>query len=250
MNTPERQKVASKILGLMQKTVDNGCSEQEALSAAEMVKKLRIQYDMTMTNVELLADPVHEFSFDRNDEMNFLPEDFCIEGISALCGVKIWHTKRAEKALFTNEIHNVRLLTILGTEQDVRYAHWLYEMIATTIESAFTAYRNTLLYKRNPNPIEAGSSFKMGMSVRINVRLLELSNVDFGGQSATGTDLVVIKAEKLSAAMAARNYSFNAVEVRNKATDERARRAGMAAGDDVNLSRPLEGRKPRVRLNG
>lgn len=46
--TPEREKIAAKIRALRAKTVENGCTEAEALSAAEMLAKLLAQYNMTL----------------------------------------------------------------------------------------------------------------------------------------------------------------------------------------------------------
>ncbi len=249
-NTTTREKVAARIAALLQKTTANGCTEQETLAAAELAIKLQNQYQMTMTDIELMSDPVSEYSFDRADNLAFMPEDYCVEGIEALCGVKIWYTKRDEKALFTNDITKVRLLSILGVETDVKFAHWLYEMIANSIDTAFSAFTNTIIYKRNPAPLDAANSFKLGMATRIAMRLKELAGEAETGQTATGTDLVVIKAERLRAAMNKRNYTFNAVAVKDNLTDANARQQGRNAGDAVNLSRPIEGRRPRVRLNG
>ncbi len=245
-----REKVAFRISALMQKTVANGCSEGEALAAAEMAAKLRTQHNMTLSDIEIMSDPVSEYSFDRADDLAFMPEDYCVEGIEKLCGVKIWYVKRDEKSLFTNDVRKVRLLSILGVEADVKFSHWLYEMIGNAIDSAFTTFSNTVIYKRNPNQLDAATSFKLGMATRINIRLKELADEAETGVTTTGTDLVVIKAEKLQEALAQRNYTFNAVVVKDNLSDAAAKQQGRAAGDAVNLSRPVEGRRQRVRLNG
>jgi len=249
-DTNTKEKVASRISALLQKTVAQGATEAEAIAAAELAVKLRIQYGMTLSDIEIMADPVSEYSFDRNDELNFMPEDYCVEGIEALCGIKVWYTKRDEKALFTNDIHKVRLLSVLGVESDVKFAHWLYTMIGNSIDTAFTVFSNTVIYKRNPNQLDAATSFKLGMATRINLRLKELAGTAETGQTTTGTDLVVIKAQKLQAALEKRNYTFNAVEAKDKLSDANARQQGRTAGDAVNLSRPIEGKRQRVRLNG
>lgn len=250
MTATPHAKIAAKMHALLQKTVAHGCTEAEALSAAEMFVKLQAEYKITLSDIELLADPVNEYSFDRADALSFLPEDYCVEGISELCGVKIWHVKRDEKTLFTNDVHKVRLLSILGVESDVKFAHWLYEMIASAISSSFSTFANTIIYKRNPNQLDAANSFKLGMAVRINTRLRELAGQAETVVSATGTDVAVIRNQKLDAALKQRNYTFNAVQAVDKLSDEKARQQGMAAADSVNLNRPLENRRPRVRLDG
>lgn len=248
--TTDQEKVAARISALLQKTTINGCTEAETLAAAELAAKLQIQYNMALSDIEIMADPLLEYSFDRADDLAFMPEDYCVEGIEKLCGVKIWYTKRDEKALFTNDIHKVRLLSILGVESDVKFAHWLYIMIGNSVDAAFKVFSNTVIYKRSPAPLDGATSFKIGMATRINARLKELAGNAETGQTTTGTDLVVIKAEKLKAALKKRNYTFNTVVAKDNLTDANARQQGHAAGDDVNLSRPVEGRRPRVRLNG
>jgi hypothetical protein len=193
-------------------------NEQDMLNAAQTAARLHYKNG---GDIGIIS----EYSFDRAADLAFMPEDQCIEGIQVLCGVKIWYTKREEKDIFTRDMHKVRLLTILGTSSDIQLSHWLYTTAADTIETSFATFANTLIYKRNPTPIDAKHSFETGLAARINTGLKALA-LDYGA-------FLDIKAEKLQEALMARNYTFNPVAPNNKGTD----------------TLPLA-KRPRVRLNG
>ena len=50
-------KLRTRIQGLRAKTIDNGCTESEALSAAAKVAELLDRYDLSLTDVEIREVP-------------------------------------------------------------------------------------------------------------------------------------------------------------------------------------------------
>ena len=56
-NIAALDKLKVRIQALRAKTVDNGCTEDEALSAAAKVAELLDRYDLSLTDVELRAAP-------------------------------------------------------------------------------------------------------------------------------------------------------------------------------------------------
>ena len=52
-NLAELDKLKVRIQALRAKTIDNGCTEDEALSAAAKVAELLDRYDLSMTDVEM-----------------------------------------------------------------------------------------------------------------------------------------------------------------------------------------------------
>ena len=55
--TDELARVKTRIRALAEKTTSNGCTEAEALSAAEMVGRLLERYALTMEQVDLRQTP-------------------------------------------------------------------------------------------------------------------------------------------------------------------------------------------------
>ena len=54
--TSERQEIAAKVRALLAKTVDKGCTEQEAVAAASKAKELMDRYQVDLSEAELEED--------------------------------------------------------------------------------------------------------------------------------------------------------------------------------------------------
>lgn len=55
-NEPSRAKILIKLRALLAKTVSNGCTEAEALAAAEKASAIMEEYDLSYTDVEQVRD--------------------------------------------------------------------------------------------------------------------------------------------------------------------------------------------------
>lgn len=87
--TPEREKIAARIRALRSKTVANGCTEEEAMSAAELLAKLLAQYNMTLDEAELRESPFERTSVKQDD---WVGEKLWVvaDGIAFLTGARYW----------------------------------------------------------------------------------------------------------------------------------------------------------------
>ena len=56
--TDELSRVKARIKALTEKTIANGCTEAEAMAAAEMVGRLLERYALSMDAIEILYRPV------------------------------------------------------------------------------------------------------------------------------------------------------------------------------------------------
>jgi uncharacterized protein DUF2786 len=63
--------VATRIRGLMAKTTENGCTEEEAMLAAAKARELMDRYRLTMTDVEIQAEPIITETVDRANDLKF-----------------------------------------------------------------------------------------------------------------------------------------------------------------------------------
>ena len=67
-------KLKARIQGLRAKTIENGCTEEEALSAAAKVAELLDTYDLSMTDVELRQEVCERAEFETQKKQS-LPLD-------------------------------------------------------------------------------------------------------------------------------------------------------------------------------
>lgn len=56
MNTENRRAAAARIRALLMKTVDNGCTEEEAMAAAAKAGELMDRYGLESSEVEIRAE--------------------------------------------------------------------------------------------------------------------------------------------------------------------------------------------------
>jgi len=87
-------KLKVRIQALRAKTIDNGCTEDEALSAAAKVAELLDRYDLSLTDVELRAAPCERRVYGTHRKKR-IPLDDCIGAIAHFCDCRVWREKNA-----------------------------------------------------------------------------------------------------------------------------------------------------------
>src|SRR3954462_2511697 len=89
----ELARVKARIRALAEKTTSNGCTEAEALSAAEMGGRLLERYALTMEQVDLRGRPGVRMELFAGGQRR-RPIDGCVVAIARFCGCKVWLTRR------------------------------------------------------------------------------------------------------------------------------------------------------------
>lgn len=234
--TTEIDRVKSRIRALTEKTVSNGCTEAEALAAAEMVGRLLDRYCLTMAEIDLRQTPCVEltvFSGARKRR----PIDACVTAIARFCDTKVWLVRTEDGVSYV----------FFGFETDAMLARYLFQVIDSAIATESEAFRARNPGLRDLKLRRSADSFRHGMAARIAERL-ELTQVErataMAAQRSGGTALTVVKHQVVEAA-------FNDSGTRLAASRRPAIRIlrgaysdGVAAGERVNLARPLNGGSP------
>ena len=109
-------RVLDRIRGLRAKTTEQGCTEQEALAAAEKVGELLERYGLSLSEVDLRQQPCEGFGIDtgRRQHGAF---DRCVPAIADFSDCRVW----SETSL-TGTLRFV----FFGLSADVEAAHYLY----------------------------------------------------------------------------------------------------------------------------
>src|ERR1700760_2611338 len=115
MSTADLEKLHTRIQALRAKTIDNGCTEAEALSAAAKVAELLDRYDLSLTDIELRNAPCERRIYETHLKKR-IPLDDCIGAIVAFCDCRVWREKNP-----AGEAHYV----FFGLVSDVEVAHCL-----------------------------------------------------------------------------------------------------------------------------
>jgi hypothetical protein len=233
--------IGRKIRALLNKTVAAGCTEEEAISAATLARKLMDEHRLSQSDIEIKAEPVEDDTIDRVIKQKIAYADYCMSGISRYCGVRMWYTTGYDR---------VKRIKLLGLKPDIEMARWLYEMIDGAIRVERHAYAKTTGENDRTTNRRLISSFAVGMASRINSRLTAMATVlEPVAKTASGTALIVVKGALVEEAFAKLNLRFSKARAGHSVRKASAYLAGQAAGDRVNLNRPLAGSRPAGLLN-
>lgn len=231
--TARRERIAATIRALRAKTVENGCTEAEALAAAEKLADLLRRHNMTLDEAEMRASP-----FERHQETH---DDWVGErlwkvadGIAHMTGVRYWAQRPGEKPTinffgFAHEMDIARyLLEICRGAMLREQTRIVREQFSGSFWPSSTRQRRTII------------PFLDGMADRLRQRLRDLKPPE-----PTGTGLVVLRGALIDQAMPVKLDSGRS---RNSRSLDDGYREGLAAGDRVALNRGVTGRGDDVRM--
>jgi hypothetical protein len=218
-------KVLGRIQALRAKTTAKGCTEQEALAAAEKVAELLDRYGLSLSEVEM-KDQSCEGAAVGTGRKRFGPIDACIPAVGRFCGCRVWSEKTAE-----GEIRYV----FFGLPADVAGARYLYELVEQAFETETSRFKCGPLYAEHPSGQrrEATTSFQTGLAHGIAGKLSTLyAEREASMRTTSGRDLVPIKEAVLDEELAKLGMTF---QTRNAQKGKRvlkdAYHAGHEAGD-------------------
>lgn len=226
-------KVLARIRGLRSKTIDNGCTEGEALAAAAKVAELLARFDLSLTDVDLQDAPcdrrVYETHFRKR-----IPLDECIGAIARFCDCRVWREKNAA---------GEACYVYFGLRSDVETAHYLTELIDSAVRSELGRYKASPEYRRvrHRDRHLSNASFALGMAASIADRLVAMKDArDEVGRGNTGRTLVVLKTDVVDRELAKLDLKLSTVQVsRGRLVAPTAYDAGGVAAETVPLDRDL-----------
>ena len=230
----ELQKVKTRIRALTARTVERGCSEAEAMAAAEKVGELLAIYGLTMNEVELREEVCTQRNLQFNDPRR-AAINWLFPALLRFTGCRGWTVGRSEFVLF-------------GLDPDVQMAEWLLLVLAGALTREEAAYRASKAYAPRRAAVQAVlRSFRLGFADRVAQRLDAMSAAQEQAAEAaraagpTGTALVFLKEQKIVEGFRALGINLRSVTRRTVVRDSGAFGQGRAAGERVGLDRPVGG---------
>ena len=228
----ELARVKTRIKALTERTVARGCTEAEAMMAAEMVGRLLERYALTMEEVDVRAAPCVQIEVPIGGKRR-RPIDVCVPALARFCDCKVWLARDAAQAHYV----------FFGFETDTALAGYLFAVIERAIANGLADFRSRRSALAGTALRRASASFQGGMAARVAERMAALHmerESAVAAQRPTGTALMLVRHQVVEQAFAARNIrlrSMAGLTLRRNA----AFRAGQAEGERVNLRRPIEG---------
>lgn len=238
-NPAALEKLVARIQALRAKTIANGCTEDEALSAAAKVAELLDRHDLSLSDVELRAAPCEELAYEPARKKR-IPLDECIGAVADFCDCRVWREKTPAGAA---------RYVYFGLRSDVAVAHYLTELIDTAVRSELGRYKTTRDYAsfRHQERHLANASFALGMVASIADKLAAMKAERDKANQGSGRDLVVLKTGIVDAELAKLGLTLRTVDAgASRMVSPEAYEAGSEAGAALAISRGIpEGARPR-----
>ncbi len=227
-------KLRTRIQGLRAKTIDNGCTEGEALAAAAKVAELLDRYDLSLSDVEIREAPCERREYETHRKKR-IPLDDCIGAIADFCDCRVWREKNA-----AGEARYV----FFGLRSDIEVAHYLTEVIDTAVRSELGRYKTTAEYQRfrHQDRHVANSSFALGMVASIADKLVAMKAGRDEVNNGTGRGLVVLKAAVVDIELEKLDLKLRTVSSRSRMVSPAAYDAGGAAGASLAINPAIRAR--------
>ena len=231
--TTELARVKARIRALADKTVSNGCTEAEALAAAEMVGRLLDRYSLTMAEIDMRETACVELAVPAGGRQR-RPIDGCVPAIARFCDCKVWRDRGEAGADYK----------FFGFEPDTLLARYLFQVIAGAIAAECALFRRHNPALRGTELRRASDSFQYGMAARLAERLEAMHatrSEAMAAQRSGGRALAVVKHQVVDAAFHETGTRLASARPAGRQVIRGAFDDGVAAGERVNLDRPLRG---------
>ncbi|MDA9474617.1 hypothetical protein XI03_08885 [Bradyrhizobium sp. CCBAU 65884] len=221
-------KLKLRIQALRAKTIANGCTEDEALSAAAKVAELLDRHDLSLSDVELRASPCERRVFETHGKKR-IPLDDCIGAIAHFCDCRVWREKNAV---------GENIYVFFGLGADVEVAHYLAELIDGAVRAELGRFKTSVDYARFRHQERhlANASFALGMVASIAQRLVAMKASRDQVNESTGRGLVVLKTSVVDAELDKLDLKLRTARSTSRMVSMTAYEAGGAAGASLAIN--------------
>jgi len=137
--TQELARVKARIKALTEKTVANGCTEAEAMSAAEMVGRLLERYALSMDEIEVRSARCVQVEVELGSRRR-RPIDGTVPAIARLCDCRVWLTPAAREGVSGEKPKGIRYI-FFGFETDTALAAYLFAVVDWAIKTETTNFK-------------------------------------------------------------------------------------------------------------
>lgn len=230
----KRDDLINKIKALRERTVENGCSESEALSAANMLSKMMEKHGVSISEIDIKqADCVS-----GSIRMGARKIPSWMRYLSGLC------SDHYDTEPINQKTGNIHTIIFFGFPEDVEATTALFNMLHGAINVETTRYCLSDNYKEarwHTHTNILMSSFRKGILHRVMERLKEIKDDrDKNIEKATGTSLVLVKSEKVAEDLKIAFPELGKADApKQEALNGEALRAGYEVGKQININNQI-----------
>ena len=206
-----RKKILERIKSILSKTMENGCTEGEAMAALAKARELMATYEIDEKELEEVAEKAQIHKTASSDPYE-IKRGLCVN-VGRFTSCKAFRDRED-------------VINFAGKPGDIIFATWLLDTLQRFIMRELRNYQKEKIKKGafHSNNLTS-SSFVAGCAYRINEKLKELAPINW----ATTQELIVKEL----------NMSLTKSRSRDRNINEAAANAGMNAGSHARFDRPV-----------
>jgi len=234
-----RSNIINKIRALLSKTVENGCTEAEAMSALSLAQTMMDAYDVSEADLnEIKQESAIKETMNDMRDPHHIRSYICV-AISKFTHTKVWrHKFKSQKYKYN----------FVGLRADVDFAIWLTETLTMFVQKELKNYiwsnGYTSLHPSEKRVVING--FVFGCCGRITQRLMEL--VGNATASANKNALIIIQNALIEKKMQELGVKLRKPRDRGSKINDDSYSAGKNAGDKASFGRPVNGKSAVLRI--
>jgi hypothetical protein len=227
------ESIMRRVAALSEKTTANGCTESEAMSAAEKVASMLAEHGLSLSDIEIKERKDCEKGEIVTGRKRSHAVVWTIMAIGYFCDVKVWRDRSRANGISFN---------FFGFPEDVSAAKSMYHMILNAMDCALVDYKRECYHQNLPTGRRQSAAFHKGMATRIATRLGDMKRAqDRENKETTGRELVVVKDQAVSTEFAKLDLRLRTTTQRATYGDRGAYEAGEAAGSRVGFNKGVTG---------
>lgn len=221
-------RLAARLRALQAKTVANGCTQGEALAAAEKVAELLERHDLSLDDLQVRQAECVRRSYDMPRKRR-LPLDECAGAVAIFCNCRTWREKDRD-----GTVHFV----FFGLPSDAEAAQALMDVVETAIRSELGRYKRSAEYQsfRHQERHLANGSFALGMAASLADRLVAMKEEREARSAGERRGIVVLKAAVVESEFDRLGLELRTVEAPRRLISPEAYDAGESAADTVPIA--------------
>jgi hypothetical protein len=224
-----RDKLLAKVRALMAKTMENGCSEHEAMAALAKARGMIDAYEISDEELKLTKEEKAVFADSTSKLDKHGIRNGMAMAIARFTGCEVWRNSNGG-------------LTFCGLRSDADFAHWLVDSLAQFGQSELAAYLGSGQAQVGNRRLLI-NGFVAGFASRVSARINAMADESQVASRAktNGTALVVVKENAVKEALASKGIKLRKGRRSSRRMDYGAHSAGSAAGGRASFGRPVGG---------
>lgn len=252
MNAADRKMILKKIAALKAKTVANGCTEAEAMAAAEKVAQLMGEYDISENDRHIEGSTCRKgWAEAAKDD----PVIRCATAVGYFTDTKVWVEENGDEPVYENGRH-IGWRTIphgvvfFGLPTDTEIAEYMFEICRSALTRLSAAYRAEIALFRATVRERKLREYQWGVADSMADQLRKMRDQRRARTGGSGRGLVTTKQ-----AIIERDFAALAIDLRSngnyrKAVDDDAYLDGRRAAAAVTFNEGLRHQSERLALIG